>query len=140
MATDEIAVAGANQFNNDLTFTKVTVPPLNHWTVVIDNLAAMIQNAADSGVSITISVINPTSGDVVMLIFSEELTELSPDGFAGPSLMGCGLPVPREDDGTLYRVHVDSVGKTTDGIIAWSYRLGLLPRDVSRFRMLAGST
>lgn len=46
MATDEIAVAGANQFNNDLTFTKVTVPPLNHWTVVIDNLAAMIQNAA----------------------------------------------------------------------------------------------
>lgn len=123
MPTNEIAIAGSTEFNDLLTFDTavVDVPDFEDWAIEIVNLSVVVQNAC----TIRFQIENP-SGDVVAVPIDQAF-DLSPGGFAGPSRLGCKLIVPRQADGTLYSARVLSSGKTTDGIIMYSYGLGLIP-------------
>lgn len=131
MPTNEISVAGAGQFANNLTFGDVTLPPKQSpdWTVVIRNLSVLV--LGNIATRLTIAIQTPAGG-VVMLPVDKAFTA-GPSGLSGPTFLGCDIPVPRDENGNLYTVRVTSVGKAGDGVIAYTYELGLVPNNLTMY-------
>lgn len=123
MPTNEISVLGGTQFNDILVFPDVDIPGWGDWSVLIENLSIVTVGAS----TIVFQIENP-SGDIVAVPIEQDFAAGAVTGRAGPSRLACPLILPRADDGTIYTARVVSSGKTGDGIIMYSYGLGLLVR------------